>query len=241
MTEEANNEHIDIVNIELKDNSQRAQVLIYVFGALTIFILIGIWASYNELQLLKRVEMGEYISEQEAVISEMILGLIGLLQVGLYIASIVFFLNWFRRAYGNLHRMGTVHLQYKESMALWAWFIPIIFLFRPYEIMTEIWTKTQDNIKKFDPLYIAEKGGLIIGLWWILFLVSHFVGRYVLKGLFAQDTIEQIIEFSKASILSDFIQVPEAFLVMYIVYKISKMESIMAEEVTNAGGRVVYS
>ena len=33
-------------------------------------------------------------------------GIIGLLQTGLYIASIVTFLNWFRRAFGNLHRIG---------------------------------------------------------------------------------------------------------------------------------------
>lgn len=158
-------------------------------------------------------------------------GVIGLVQLGLYVTSIVVFLNWFRRAYGNLHSVGIHNIKYKESMAVWAWFIPIIWFYRPVQIMNEIWIKTQERIKKLDSSYVIKSGGLIIGLWWTLFILSNFVGRYVLKSTIKQDTIQQLIEGSKATIILDIMQIPEALLVIFIINKLSKMESKLADEV----------
>ena len=216
--------------IELKDNSGRAKTVMTIFGVLTGLTLIGLLAGYNELQILEKAQFGEYVSEQEANISDMMQGIIGLVQLGLYIASVVVFLNWFRRAYGNLHRVGINYLKHKESMAVWTWFIPIVWFYRPVQIMNEIWTETQGKIKKFDASYVIKNGGLIIGLWWTLFIISNFIGRYVLKTAFKQDTIEQLIESSKATMISDIMQIPEALLLILIVYKLSKMESKLAEE-----------
>ncbi len=117
-------------------------------------------------------------------------------------------------------------------MAVWSWFIPIIVLFRPVQIMNEIWTETQEKIKKYDSNYILKSGGLIIGLWWTLFIISNFIGRYVLKTAFKKDeTIEQLIEGSQAILISDIMQIPEALLVILIVFQLSKMELKLAEEV----------
>ena len=226
--------------IEIWDNSRRAKAVLYVFWALTGVTILGIVSGYWELQLLEKVQLSGFVDENEANASDLRQGVISLAQMGLYVASAVVFLRWFRRAYGNLHRIGINHLEHSESMALWSWFIPIIFLFRPVQIMNEIWDETQEKIKKYDASYTAKKGGGIILSWWILFLISHFVGRYLLKTAFEQDTIDQLIESSQAALLSDILQIPEAILVMVIVYKLSQMETKLADEVENAGGRVVY-
>lgn len=226
--------------IEIKDNSKRAKTLIIIFGILTGLTLIGLLTGYNELQILQKTKIGEYVSEQEANTSDLIQGIIGLVQFGIYIASVIAFLNWFRRAYGNLHRMGVDYLKHKESMAVWTWFIPIVWFYRPVQIMNEIWTETQEKIKKFDSSYVLKSGGLIIGSWWTLFIISNFIGRYVLKTAFKQDTIEQVIENSEVTMISDIMQVPEALLVILIVYKLSKMESKLADEVKKSGGNIVY-
>ena len=125
-------------------------------------------------------------------------------------------------------------------MAVWTWFIPIISFFRPVQIMSEIWTETQEKIKKLDASYIKKNGGLIIGLWWTLFILSNFIGRYVLKTAFKQDTIEQLIEGTQAILLSDAMQIPEALLVILIVVKLSKMEAKLAKEVKSSGGNIVF-
>lgn len=241
MTDIVNTEGEDLsVNLEIWDNSKRAKDLMKIFGVLIGLTLIGIISGYLELELLKNAQLGQYADESEANISDLRQGLIGIAQTGIYIASIVLFLNWFRRAYGNLHRLDISYLKHKESMAVWSWFFPIIFLFRPVQIMNEIWTETQSNIKKYDSLYTLKSGGLIIGLWWTLFIISNFIGRYVLKTTFKNDTIEQLIESSQAIMISDIMQIPEALLVILIVFQLSKMETKLAQEVKKSGGIIVY-
>ena len=220
--------------IEIKDNSQRVKTLLIVFWVLIVIIIIGIFTGLNELQILQKAQIGDYVTEETAKTSDLLQLIVGLSQFSVYIVSIVVFLNWFRRAYGNLHRLGVNNLQHKETMAVWAWFIPIIWFFRPVQIMKEIWTETQEKIRKFDSSYVIKSGGFIIGLWWTLYIVSNFLGRYVLKAAFKQDTIEQIIESSKASMISDILSIPEALVVILIVYKLSKMESKLADEVKKA-------
>ncbi|WP_299895252.1 DUF4328 domain-containing protein [uncultured Aquimarina sp.] len=226
--------------LEIWDNSKRAKNLLIVFWILTGLTIVGIISGYMELNLLQRAQIGQYIDPSEATSNDLRQGILGIIQTGIYITSIVLFLNWFRRAYGNLHRLGITYLKHKESMAVWTWFIPIISFFRPVQIMSEIWTETQEKIKKFDASYIKKNGGLIIGLWWTLFILSNFIGRYVLKTAFKQDTIEQLIEGTQAILLSDAMQIPEALLVILIVVKLSKMEAKLAKEVKSSGGNIVF-
>lgn len=225
--------------IEIKDNSKRAKILLSVFWVLTGLILVGLLTGYHELQILKNIQIGEFVSEEEANLSDLLQQIIGLVQLGLYIVSVVVFLNWFRRAYGNLHRAGTTDTENKETMAIWCWFVPFVWFYKPLQIMNRIWTKTQENIKKFDPTYVMKSGKLIITLWWILFILSNFIGRYVFKTAFKQDTIEQLIESSEATLIYEIIQISEALLIILIVYKLSKIENQLADEVKKHGGNIV--
>lgn len=225
--------------LEIWDNTKRAKILITIFWILTGLTVVGIISGYLEVEILKNAQQGKFVSEEKANANDIRQIIIGLIQTGLYIASVVVFLNWFRRAYGNLHRLGITYLKHKESMAVWAWFIPIIVLFRPVQIMNEIWTETQEKIKKFDSNYEIKSGGLIIGLWWTLFIISNFIGRYALKTAFKDDTIEQLIEGSQAILISDVMQIPEALLVILIVSQLSKMELKLANEVKKSGGNIV--
>lgn len=112
--------------ITLKDNAKRAKTVMIVFGVLIVIIFMGLFSSYNLLQILENAQNGKYITEQEAEFVDLIQQIIVAFQLVVYIVSIIVFLNWFRRAYGNLHRLGLNSLKYKESMAIWAWFIPFV-------------------------------------------------------------------------------------------------------------------
>lgn len=93
-------------NIEIWDNSKRAKNLIIVFWILIGLNAIGIISGYLELEILKNLQLGILVDDSTANANDMRQMVIGLLQTGLFIASIVVFLNWFRRSYGNLHRLG---------------------------------------------------------------------------------------------------------------------------------------
>lgn len=124
--------------VEIKDNSKRAKSLIIIFWSIVGLAFLGVLSGYHEFQLLKKIKFGEIISDREAALSAAIQSITGIAQTGIHLVSMVVFLGWFRRAYGNLHRVGILYLKHKESMAIGAWFIPIIWFYRPVQIMNEI-------------------------------------------------------------------------------------------------------
>ena len=55
-----------------------------------------------------------------------------------YLATITGFLVWFHRAYTNLHSLGMEPLRLRAGWAVGGWFVPILNLVRPKQIMSDI-------------------------------------------------------------------------------------------------------
>ncbi len=214
----------------LKDNLERAKSLVLVFWLFCAVTFVSILLELYELSLLKEIEIGNVITDSRADFSDISIMISGLLQVLFYIATIVVFLNWFRRAYGNLKRIK-IRTESDETMAIWSFFIPIYNLFKPYNIMREIWEKSQQAIKKIDASYLFNKNAYLIGLWWFLFIVSGILDRASFKLSLKQDTIEQLITGTQVSLLSEFLSIIEAIVVIYMVKNISQIESVLAKKV----------
>lgn len=105
--------------------------------------------------------------------------------------------------------------------------------------MNTIWNTTQKQIKKYDSSYVIKEGDLI-RTWWVLFIVSNFIVRIMKPASsFKQSEIEKGINDLWAILVSDILQIPEAILVVYLVYQLSKMESKLADEVKKSGGNVL--
>jgi O-antigen/teichoic acid export membrane protein len=88
-------------HIEIWDNAKRAKNLKIVFWLLIVVTFFAVLSGYFELELLTSIQEGYYILDEEAEANDVRQGIIGIIQTILYIISIVVFLNWFRRAYGN--------------------------------------------------------------------------------------------------------------------------------------------
>lgn len=200
---------------------------------------VAIIFGYVQVGLLKRIQAGTFVTDEQVNRSDLMAGIIGIVQTVIYFTSVVVFIQWFRRAYGNLHRHGNKVLNHKEEMALWSWFIPIVSLGRPVTIMNEIWNKTQENIREYQADYQIKKGGLMIGVWWALFLFSNVVGNIVLRTALNANTVDELINSTTLYLISDASTIPEALLVILIVSKISKMESHYAEEAIAAGESII--
>lgn len=234
-------EQVERTHLEIWNNSKRAKNLLLVFWIFIGMTAVAIVSGYFEFELVKAIQLDGYLDEDKATANDARQGLIGIVQLVVNFISIVVFLFWFRRAYGNLSRIGSTNVEHKESMALWTWFIPVVSLFRPVKIMSEIWRVTQECIKDYDSKYLIKDGGLIIGLWWLMFIVNHIVGHYILRTAFNLETIEEMVIHSKVSLVSDVMSLIEAFLVILIVSRLSKMESKLAKEIEDSGGTVVYT
>ncbi|WP_284652591.1 DUF4328 domain-containing protein [Flavobacterium terrisoli] len=228
-------------HFEIWSNAQRSKNLIIAFWLMFGLTLLASVSDYYEIMLLKDMAAGEILSDEVITSSDTRQRVLAIIQMIGMVVSAILFICWFRRAYGNLDRIKQDPL-HSESMAVWSFIIPIICLFRPVQMMYEIWNKTQDKIKELDSNYTIQPNRFSIGVWWFLFIISHFIGRYLMSAAFDDNkTMESIITLSQAYMVSDVLQVIEAFLVIVIINNMADIEAKLADEVNRNGGDVVFT
>jgi hypothetical protein len=88
---------------------------------------------------LKSRAPGGKLSADDQALAYLAQGLPGLVYLAAVVATIVIFLMWLHRAYRNLPALGAPKPRFSPSGAVWAWFIPILNLWRPYQILREVW------------------------------------------------------------------------------------------------------
>ena len=216
-------------SITYRDNSKRAKLAVNILFVICVANLIAIASSYFELVLLERIRNGEQVTDFEAASSDFRQGIIGLLQTGLYIVSIVLFLNWFRRAYGNLHRLGYKDLYQSENMAVWSFFIPIINLYRPFRIAKEIVQRMRHLLAKYSTGYSPSLNIAIVGVWWALFLISNYIGNIALRIAIKGESVADMITTTQIYMISDFFDIPAAIITILLIKKISNDEKLLFE------------
>lgn len=112
------------------------------------------------------------IDRSSLAIYGILAGLIGLVLLVANILAIVYFIMWFRRAYYNLHQIAPKGLHYTEGWAAGAWFIPIFNWFGPYNIATDLFTKTEALLVKNNLMEPNPEQHKAKGWWWGLWIAS---------------------------------------------------------------------
>ncbi|MGB5988957.1 MAG: DUF4328 domain-containing protein [Marinifilaceae bacterium] len=162
--------------MSFKSNKWIANITI-LFVLIILFVNIaGIWADYIQIHFLP-VAFADELSAQLSTYLFLIPLIISIINIFLFIVSSIMFLLWFRRSYNNLHTRLNI-LKYGNLWATGSWFIPFLNLYRPYEIMREIYTVTKRVLVEHDIENVPKLSSRIIGIWWGLLLFSGFFGRF---------------------------------------------------------------
>jgi hypothetical protein len=101
-------------------------------------------------------------------------GVPALLYIVALAVTIVAFCMWLHRLYRNLPALGASGLRYSPRWAVGAWFIPILNLWRPYQIVREAWQQLAPAGQAWD----------LLKVWWGLWLISNYVDNFVVRQNF---------------------------------------------------------
>lgn len=209
----------------IKPNTQRAkwaQILIWINLGIGILSLIS---SLLQYRLLDKVNKGHYVDENTLLFNDLREGLLGIALLIVYLISVVTFIRWFRRAYYNLNNR-VLNPMYAEGWGAGAWFVPILNLFRPYQIMKEIDSKTGLLIEKRRQKPIASNNTLI-GFWWALWIINGVFGRYILKLNWRAQTVPELLEATTANLIGSCFDIPLCILAALTVKAVSEKEDIL--------------
>ena len=222
---EGNKFEISNKGSNLKDNSERSKWAINLIYVVLIFDVITLVSDFIQHQLLQKIEDGDFISNSTIEANDDRVMGIALIALCIMIVSIVTFIRWFRRAYYNLHQLSS-NMKYGEGMAAGCWFIPVINLYRPYEIMKEMFVSSTFILNKSGNDLNEESPSNIAGLWWTLWIISIVINQVIFRT--DQTEIGDFLFISNISLLSDLVSIILALVTISMIKKYSNLEKSLA-------------
>ena len=93
-----------------------------------------------------------------------------LLSVPLTLLTGILFISWLYVAAANAERNGA-QLRHSPLWAIFGWFIPILSLWRPKQVVDDVWRASVPGIPAGADLRRIPKSGLVTG-WWACWLVA---------------------------------------------------------------------
>lgn len=212
----------------LRPNQKRAKWAIIAIWTMLVLELISFFSGYLQYQLLNDMATGIEVNESTALANDLREGIIGILTLIIHITTIVLFIMWFRRAYYNLH-IKVKDLQYREGWAAGCWFVPFVNLYRPYQIMKEIYNRTEDLLEKSKLPTAIKLPTTFVGIWWTFWIISNLFANFVFRYSLRANEIDELINSSVFEMISNVIELPLAFLAVKVIKDYNAAEVLLAD------------
>ncbi|MEJ8818854.1 DUF4328 domain-containing protein [Lacibacter sp. H407] len=211
----------------VKPNEQRAKnaiILIWIMLSLEVISLIS---GYFQYELLQTAADGGEITTEAANANDLREQVIGIVYLIATIISAIMFIRWFRRAYFNLHQL--VHgLRFTEGWAAGSWFVPIISLFRPFQIMKELYQETRELLVLRETTIYEKFSTAALAVWWTLWVVNNLVGQFVFRYSMSAETIDELTTVTIANMIGNLIGIPLALITVKVIKDYAVVEPLLA-------------
>lgn len=214
---------------QLNPNAERGKtaiILLWVMVALEIATFVSEGMQY--LMIEEYFKTGE-ITDATADSNDMRQMFVYVLYLGGLTISAITFLSWFRRAYYNLGlRMNKTKT---DGWAVGAWFIPILNLFWPYQIMVELYTKTTEfiNKKRYTSHDYKAKSTFFVGWWWAFWVLNNIMSQIVSRISLSSESIEDLSLDSQLSMANSVLGILAGLFAIKVVSDYMKIEKVFHE------------
>jgi hypothetical protein len=213
----------------LRGPARALQQLLAIFVLVTLASLV---ADSIELGLLTRLlHEGSSGLTAEAATADGRQALVDLLQAAVYVATAIPFLVWFHRAYANLPALGMAPLEVGAGWAIGGWFVPLLNLVRPKEIMNDIWRGSDpDRASRLDGFWRVGPVSGLVHLWWTLVLLSWLVDRIVFAVIrIGPQTVASLRTSTMVSLTADVLDVALGLVALELVRRTSRRQQARAD------------
>ena len=117
----------------------------------------------------------------------------------LFVLSAILVACWINRAHKNSRALGVKDIRYSPAMAVGSFFIPIVSLFMPYQLMKQMVSGSLVLTGE-----AAPRASLLV--WWVAYLVGSFSNRIsafmAQKATFESQEIAQLIADIDKSVIA---------------------------------------
>ncbi|MEI6852311.1 MAG: DUF4328 domain-containing protein [Bacteroidota bacterium] len=212
----------------VRPNQQRAKTAMILIWIVLGLEVVSFISAYFQLDLLQYAKDGGYISMDTANANDAREQIIAIIYLIAYIASGVTFIMWFRRAYYNLHQKYDL-LSQTEGWAAGCWFVPIVSLYRPFQIMKEMHTVTRELLVGKEISLTKDLRTSYLGWWWALWIISGVLGQIVFRFSWHAENISDVTLSTIAGMIGNILGVPLALITIKIIKDYSDVEPLLSE------------
>ncbi len=189
------------------------------FAGLIAVLLASFVSTVAEIGLIQRVVDGESVTEQELIANDDRQSAIGSITLIIYIGLIIAFCMWVHRASKNLAALNVVGQRFSPGWSVGWWFVPIMNLFRPYQVIREICRGSHLQATRQDSLAWRDvPPSAILGWWWGIWIVSNFIDAGVLRAWRSDDiSPEDLLTADYFSLVGDGLTIVAAMMAFLLV------------------------
>jgi len=180
--------------------------------------LLGLGAEIHRLVTLGRIRSGT-AGMSEAELTDLLNTGAVLMQLGAQLACAIAFCIWFHHAYRNMGYLGEMR-SHAVGWAPGSFFVPILNLYRPYQIAKEIWHASA-------PLEEAYSGVVPHGpvsRWWALWLIGNIISNGA-NRMMRPGSMESIQTATIVMVVADVLIIGAAFAAVHLVKGIEERQA----------------
>lgn len=177
-------------------------------GITFLAILAGFYDYYTYSTLPAHVN-----PEETLLPSDIISGLVALVQLILGVTTAILALRWVYHSNKNLRALSGESLEYTPGWAVGWFFVPIANLFKPYQVMKEIWTVSHQH-EDTDLSRLKQ--------WWTFWILANVVGRLALKNVVGAEDASSYATSAITFIVSDGLDLVMNLLFLSVITQIGR-------------------
>lgn len=168
-------------------------------------------------------ELGRFVRVADAVAA------------GLLLLGGVLVIAWMNRSYRNLPALAVTGLRFRPFWAIAGWFVPVFNLFRPKQIMDDLWRASHPKAPPLSSSWRVGPSTAWTGAWWaglLLGLVLAAAGNAMMPNLPTEITAPRSADLNTALVLAGAgaaLLAGAALSLQLLVRRITDRQSLRAE------------
>jgi hypothetical protein len=209
-----------------RPNEQRAKAAVILLLMVIALDGISLISLYSQYQMLRGWKYGMEVSIDVANANDMRQGIIAVLQLMVLLGSAITFIMWFRRAYWNLSQK--INLNYSDGWAAGCWFVPFLNLWRPYQMMKEMYNEARQYLANENSGGETLLGMRILGIWWTAWILNSILGQAASRMTMHSNSFDEYLNATVMDMVSTSISIPAAMLAIKVIRDYAKIEPLLA-------------
>ena len=167
-----------------------------------------------EIDLLREIQDGKIPSISRAAANDDRQRAVSSLYFLTFVSTAVSFCFWIHRVTRNLGPLGNAEQRFSPRWAVIWWFLPLMQLFRPYQVVREVWTKS----------HAVPRGTTLLWLWWAAWIAANGMALVNSAAIFRGEEPEVRITADVIALVRLSLMFTAVMLAFVIVRQISALQ-----------------